>query len=205
MGALCYARAGQEGQQATIIADTPIAVAGRVRVAGAPAGARNLVILMADHDDSQQRKERRFPPEVILYLDGRFMSWSTKDKRPTIYNRRPSEFHMALTSAYGPYGGAMASARMRVAMQYGSSLGPSIRPEEILEGNHLGDNGEELGLAALFAQYVQDGLPDDLPMRFETLEMTKEAAERFDAWSHRMTNSELERHKRAMEDHGFPF
>jgi len=94
---------------------------------------------------------------------------------------------------------------MRVAKEYGSTLGYSIKSEEIVKNNKLGENEQELTLEEIFEKYIQEGLSDSLPVEFGTMELIPEAVVRDHTWRDKRIEEEIERHKEKMEKLGFKF
>lgn len=156
---------------------------------------------------------RDYPRTVTIWHDGRFIEWDTAAQRPWVYNRDPGDFHKTLHVRWGPYSWAKVNAVMRLARDYGTSLGPTVTAAEVVAGNRLGEQGEELGLDEIFARFRMEGLPADLPARFATItgvpsvdeaELAARDAE-WRAFAGEMTLRELARHKERMAKRGFPF
>jgi len=93
---------------------------------------------------------------------------------------------------------------MILAQEYGTSLGPTIQPENLVTGNTLGENGAELSLNEIFEKFIMVGLPD-LPVTYGTIEMTREASSRFRKHASELTLKKVKEHKQRMAKLGFPF
>ena len=147
----------------------------------------------------------RFPREVVIFYKERYLCWSTREKKPTHYNINPKDFLMSLSADWGPYSDIYTIATMRIAREFGSSLGPSITREEIIRNNQLGENQQELNLDQILEKYMKEGLSDNLLVEFGTLEYAPEVAVAARSYQEERVKKEIERHKEKMERLGFKF
>lgn len=146
---------------------------------------------------------------VVLYWKDRFLGWETSGKRPRVYNVHPSDFHKSLSYEWGPYSWVTASAQMQLAKEYGSNLGPTVTPQEIIKGNTLGDNGEELDLDQILEKFALEGMDPQTDSHFGVIQMerppTEEEVMRQNEWTRQMIEKSIERQKRICAEAGFPF
>ena len=165
---------------------------------------------------SEQYPERRLEDGrvipgwlVVLYWKDRFLGWETSGKKPRVYNVNHSDFHMSLSFEWGPYSSVAASAHMHLAKEYGSNLGPTVTPQEIIKGNALGDNGEELDLDQILEKFALQGMDPETDSHFGVIKMerlpTEEEVKRGNEWRRQMFEKSIERQKRTCEEAGFPF
>lgn len=146
---------------------------------------------------------------VVLYWKDRFLGWATSGKRPRVYNVHPSDFHASLTFEWGPYSEITASAHMHLAKKYGSNLGPTVTPQEIIKGNTLGDNGEELDLDQILEKFALQGMDPETDSHFGVIQMerspTEEEINRANEWRNEIFEKKIEKQKRICAEAGFPF
>jgi len=161
-------------------------------------------------------KDMQYPYEVTIYKDGRFIQWDNSTKTPIYYNRDPSDFHRTLGVHWGPYSWAHVTAEMRIAEEYGTIPGPTVRIEGLVAGNRLGDDGSELSIDEILEKFVLDGLSVNLPMKFYTLEsktpwseeeikVIEERQRKRREWQEERLSQITQEHKQKMMELGFPF
>jgi hypothetical protein len=156
-------------------------------------------------------EDGRFMPGwiTIIYWGDRFLGWGTTDKHPVVYNVDPSDFHRSLSYEWGPYSEFAASAHMRLAKQYGTDLGPSVTPQDVVKSNKLGDHGEELTLNQILEKFVLKGMDPETESHFGVIEMDRPLAKneirKHNKWQESLVQKKIKEHKKACSKAGFPF
>jgi len=46
--------------------------------------------------ENSEQTGRRYPGQVLIYRDGRYICWSTTESKPLYYNRTPLDFWKTL-------------------------------------------------------------------------------------------------------------
>jgi hypothetical protein len=158
-----------------------------------------------DDGETHSQKERTFPSTVTIYHDGMFLNWDSLNRRPSFFRSNPADFHQLLSIEWGPYSSFHVSVIMKLAQRYGTSLGPSIQPEEVVKGNHLGDEHTELTFDEIFSRVSDKDYPDSGLAQIGSIKVTREAKSKIDTWMSQVEQRVLERHIKAMEEYGFMF
>lgn len=146
---------------------------------------------------------------VVIYWKGRFLGWGTDGKKPVVYNVNRSDFYRSLSFEWGPYSEAAASGHMKLAKEYGTDFGSTVSPQELVKGNKLGDNGEELDLDQILEKFALPGMDSQVESHFGVIKMekslTEEEIEQEDEWWRKMIQESIEKHKQRCKESGFPF
>jgi len=84
-----------------------------------------------------------------------------------------------------------------------------VTPQEIIKGNTLGDNGEELELDQILEKFALQGMDPETDSHFGFITMarpsTEEELQRKNEWIQERFEESIERQKRICEEAGFPF
>lgn len=156
-------------------------------------------------------EDGRFMPGwiTVIYWKGRFLAWGTSDKHPVVYNVEPSDFHRSLSYQWGPHSEFAASAHMRLAKQYGTDLGPSVTPQDVVKNNRLGDNGETLNLDQILEKFSLKGMDPETESHFGVIKMdrplTKDEIVHHNKWRESLIQEKIKEHKESCRKAGFPF
>lgn len=146
---------------------------------------------------------------TVIYWNGRFLGWGTTDRRPVVHNIGRSDFFRSLSYEWGPYSEFATSACMRLAKQYGTDLGPTVTPQDVVKGNKLGDNGEELNLDQILEKFALKGMDPETESHFGVIKMdrpsTKDEIRKHNKWRENLIQEKIKKHKEVCKKAGFPF